>query len=62
MVKQGRVVVLPASNAFEIRIADVARPAIGDTIDIAGERFEISLDPVGDVEGLTWICAAEPMT
>ena len=58
--KHGRVVVLPASNAFEIRASEVAQPAAGDLIITDDEQFKVSLDPVSDVEGLTWTCAAEP--
>lgn len=47
-------------NAFEIRVSDVAAPAIDDLITIGDSSFAITLLPVLDVEGLSWTCVAEP--
>lgn len=51
---------LSEENAVEIRVSDVAAPAIGDLITIGDAPFAITLLPVLDVEGLSWTCVAEP--
>jgi len=60
MSRFGSAQVLPASNTFEIRASEVAAPELGDLLECADETFAISIEPLLDVEGLTWTCAAEP--
>lgn len=58
----GDTAILPASNSFDILAADVAVPAIGAEILLGtGERFAISIEPLLDVEGVSWTCGAEPV-
>ena len=54
------------TNAFEIRVSDVAAPVIGDQILFAGDQtgaldtiYTVSLPPICDVDGLSWTCVAE---
>lgn len=64
---EGRIV--QASNSFEIRASDVARPAADDLVAIGGtvtdgaieggELFALVGEPMIDVEGLTWLIGAE---
>lgn len=49
------------TETFEVRRSDVARPVVGDVIDFGTERFEVSVEPQIDVEGLSWIMLAEPV-
>lgn len=49
-------------ETFELRRSEVARPAIGGVIDIADERFAITVEPQIDVEGMSWVVLAEPTT
>lgn len=49
-----------ATNSFEIRVADVAAPAIGDVIIVGAESFAINAEPQLDEGGMTWVCPAEP--
>jgi hypothetical protein len=62
LARFGDALILPAADAFEIRRSDVAAPAVGDVVAIAAGGFAISIEPIGDVEGLTWTCGAEPVT
>lgn len=54
-------------NMFDMRRADVAKPARGATIAISdpvtGESLGFSINgaPVLDVEGLTWTCPVQPI-
>lgn len=56
----GQSRLVQATNAFQVRRADVAEPAVGDVISIADGNFRINGAPTLDVEGLTWNCPAEP--
>ncbi len=49
--------VLP-SVLIDVRRSDVAAPAAGDTVEIAGDVFEIIAAPVADSLGLVWTCEA----
>lgn len=49
------------AETFEIRCSDVPAPAVGDVIDVRGSRFSIEIDPVIDVEGLSWMVLASPI-
>lgn len=62
----GQVVL--ASNQFEVMRSAVAAPVEGDAIQLVdadgwplpGGHFRISAEPMLDLEGLSWTCAAEP--
>ena len=41
-----------------VRVRDVARPAPGDTVEIADTRFGIIAEPTKDRAGLVWGCEA----
>jgi hypothetical protein len=47
-----------ATVLIDVRVADVASPASGDTAEIAGDLFEIIGTPMRDELGLVWICDA----
>lgn len=49
---QGRFV--QSSHVFDVRVSDVALPAIGDTITIGGSLYSIREEPQKDSEGLLW--------
>jgi hypothetical protein len=49
--------VLP-SVLIDVRRSDVAAPAVGDTVEIAGDVFEVIAAPVADSLGLVWTCEA----
>src|SRR5690606_14390589 len=49
--------VLP-SVLIDVRRSDVAAPAAGDTVEIAGAVYEIIAAPVADSLGLVWTCEA----
>lgn len=67
----GRITILPKTILVEIQASDVPDPQEGDRIAIGttiitgeafdGEWFTLRGEPLGDVEGLSWTCAAEPM-
>ncbi|MBZ0138777.1 MAG: hypothetical protein K8H87_03265 [Pseudorhodoplanes sp.] len=43
---------------IDVRRAEVAEPAIGDTVEIEGETFKIIATPVADSLRLVWSCEA----
>lgn len=49
--------VLP-SVLIDVRRSDVAAPAAGDIVEVAGDTFEIIATPVADSLGLVWTCEA----
>lgn len=49
--------ILP-SVLIDVRRSDVAAPAVGDTVEIAGDVFEVIAAPVVDSLGLVWTCEA----
>lgn len=49
--------ILPAV-LIDVRRSEVAEPAAGDTVEIAGETFAIMAAPVADSLGLVWTCEA----
>jgi hypothetical protein len=46
------------ATLIDVRRSEVASPAIGDTLDIEGETFEIIASPMIDGLGLVWTCEA----
>lgn len=42
----------------DVRASEVALPAAGDTVEIAGDLFDIIGAPVRDSLGLVWTCEA----
>jgi hypothetical protein len=44
------------SVLIDVRTAEVAEPAVGDTIEIASAVFDIIADPTGDTLRLAWTC------
>lgn len=49
--------ILPAV-IIAVRVSDVAHPAAGDTVEIAGVSYEIIVEPTRDRAGLVWGCEA----
>jgi len=46
------------SVLIDVRTAEVAEPAMGDTIEIAGGVFDIIAEPTADTLRLVWTCEA----
>jgi hypothetical protein len=46
------------SILVDVRTAEVALPAAGDTVEIAGSVFDIIADPTADTLRLVWSCEA----
>ena len=59
MRRFGDTQILPATHIVDIRVSDAAAPKIGDLIGIDQRWLAISIEPLIDVEGLTWTCGAE---
>ena len=65
----GDVRLVADTMVFDVRRSEVAKPAIGATLQIldvggqpvVGEAFKINGAPLLDVEGLTWRCGAQPV-
>ncbi|MBX6330141.1 MAG: hypothetical protein IRY89_16420 [Pseudolabrys sp.] len=49
--------VLP-SVLIDVRGSEVAEPGVGDSLEIAGDVYEIIAAPVADSLGLVWTCEA----
>lgn len=45
---------------IDVRRAEVANPASGDTLEIEGETFAVIAAPTIDTEHLVWTCEAAP--
>jgi hypothetical protein len=52
----GRAVM--ATVLIDVRVAEVASPAAGDTVEIDGGLFAVIGTPVRDSLGLVWTCEA----
>jgi hypothetical protein len=50
-------VVMP-SVLIDVRCSEIAMPAIGDTVEIAGSVFDIIAEPTADTLRLVWSCEA----
>ena len=46
------------SVLIDVRTVEVAEPAVGDTVEIAGSVFDIIAEPTADTLRLVWICEA----
>jgi hypothetical protein len=47
-----------ATVLIDVRVSEIASPASGDTVEIAGDLFDIIGTPVRDGLGLVWTCEA----
>jgi hypothetical protein len=58
----GNMQVALASEAVEVRRSEIAMPAPGSVFTIGADRLVMPehLQPLSDVEGLTWTCWVEP--
>lgn len=43
-----------ASHVFDLRVSEVAEPAVGDTITIDGVLYSVREEPLLDSQGLCW--------
>lgn len=59
LTRYGDTQILPATHIIDVRVSDVPAPAVGNLFTIYEREFAISVDPILDVEGLTWTCGAE---
>jgi hypothetical protein len=57
----GQARVVRASMRVSVLVAAVAQPSIGDTIEIAGETFEVAGAPQRDAERLVWTLPLRPV-
>jgi hypothetical protein len=48
------------TTMLDVRVSEIAAPAAGDTVTIAGEVLVIQGEPVRDRERLAWKCEAVP--
>jgi hypothetical protein len=46
---------------FDVRTAEIAGPAEGDTLDVEGATYVIQGTPVRDAERLIWAIEARPL-
>ncbi|WP_323006539.1 head-tail joining protein [Pseudorhodobacter sp.] len=46
---------------LDLRVAEVSSLAKGDTIEIAGELFEVRSEPIRDRERLVWSTEGRPL-
>lgn len=46
---------------LDVRVAEVPSLATGDTLEIAGELFEVRSEPVRDRERLVWSTEGRPL-
>src|SRR5512132_356945 len=46
---------------FDVRTAEIAEPAEGDTLDVGGVTYVIQGTPVRDAERLIWTVEARPL-
>jgi hypothetical protein len=46
------------SVLIDVRVSEIAMPAIGDTVEIGTATFEIIAEPVADSLNLVWTCEA----
>ena len=51
-----------ATVLIDVRASEIASPASGDIVEIAGDLFEIIGTPVRDSLGLVWTCEASERT
>ena len=47
-----------ATVLIDVRSSEITSPAMGDTVEIAGDLFDIIGTPVRDSLGLVWTCEA----
>jgi hypothetical protein len=45
---------------FDVRASEIAEPAAGDTLDLAGVTYGVQGTPVRDAERLIWTVEARP--
>jgi hypothetical protein len=55
----GDTMILPDQHPIDVRKSEAAAPAVGDGFLLDGVMFAITVDPILDVEGLTWTCGVE---
>lgn len=45
---------------FDLRVSDIAAPAVGDTIEVDSDLFVVQGAPLRDAERLVWTTEARP--
>ena len=50
-----------ATAMVDVRVADVAAPAPGDTLEVGGETCVVQGEPIRDAERLIWTIEARPL-
>lgn len=60
MGRFGDAQIVTDTMRLDVRVAEVPAPARGDTVEIAGERFEVQGEPRRDRLRLVWQCEAVP--
>src|SRR5581483_1894294 len=51
-----------ATTLIDVRANEIASPAEGDTVALAGTTFDIIAQPLIDSLGLVWTCEAAPQS
>ncbi len=59
-IEFGEIAVHAATCLFDVRVAEVAAPAAGDTITLGGEAFVVQGEPMRDSERLIWTLDTRP--
>ena len=49
------------TTRFDLRVAEVATPAGGDTLDVSGVTYVVQGEPMRDGERLVWSIEARPV-
>ncbi|CAA6605803.1 conserved hypothetical protein [Rhodospirillaceae bacterium LM-1] len=56
----GDIAVQTSTALFEVRVAEVANPAEGDSITLDGETFIVQGEPERDADRLIWLLDTRP--
>ena len=57
----GETRIASETMTFDVRTAEIAEPAEGDTLDLAGVGYVVQGTPLRDAEWLIWTIEARPL-
>jgi len=52
--------IVAETTVFDLRVAEVATPAEGDTLEVSGATYVVQGEPLRDAERLVWSIEARP--